>query len=160
MKYKKILLSLILVMIVIVSIVSFIKLKPDNKLDVWLGRYNYFESFPHSSGQINYVVDYEIIIYKVGKNYYAELTGNGWQLQTRSLAYVEGDENSVQIYYLQTLPGDILYEAAERYDADELLITFTYDTDSKLQSLWGSLQREYPTFSDERMEGAYFEKEY
>jgi len=129
------------------------------ELDGWLGKYDYAESYEHNSGEMKYVVDYDIIIFKDGKNYYAELCGNGWFLETRSLAYIKGDKNSIDIIFKQTLPGDSLYGVKERYDKDDLLITLTYDN-SELQSSWYALQQEHPFLcdSEEQMEGTYFNK--
>lgn len=130
-----------------------------NKLDIWMGRYGFTDTFEHNSGEINYFVDYEIIIYKDDGKYYAELEGNGWFLQTRSLAYVEGDENSIDIFFKSSLPGDSLYGIVERYEKDELMLTLSYD-DSELISSWHVLRKEHPIFieSEEEIKGVYFEK--
>ncbi|MDE7283960.1 MAG: hypothetical protein K2N85_10335 [Lachnospiraceae bacterium] len=131
----------------------------NNKLDIWMGRYGFTDTFEHNSGEINYFVDYEIIIYKDYGKYYAELEGNGWFLQTRSLAYVEGDENSIDIIFKSSLPGDSLYGMVERYEEDELMLTLSYD-DSELISSWHVLRKEHPIFieSVEEIKGIYFEK--
>lgn len=128
-------------------------------LNNWLGKYGYSETYPHNSGDMYYVVDYEITIYEDRGIYYAELTGSGWFLSTRSLAYVEGDRNSIDIIFKQTLPGDSLYGEMERYEKDDLLITLTYNN-SELYSLWYELQQEHPFLcdSEELMKGAYFIK--
>ncbi|MBD5494205.1 MAG: hypothetical protein HDR12_07480 [Lachnospiraceae bacterium] len=130
-----------------------------NKLDTWMGRYGFTDTFEHNSGEINYFVDYEIIIYKDDGKYYAELEGNGWFLQTRSLAYVEGDENSIDIIFKSSLPGDSLYGIVERYEEDELMLTLSYD-DSELISSWHVLRKEHPIFteSEEEIKDIYFEK--
>lgn len=129
------------------------------KLDIWIGEYVFSDMFEHNSGEINYCVDYEIIIYRDGGRYYAELEGNGWFLQTRSLAYIEGDENSIDILFKSSLPGDSLYGVAERYETDELMLTLSYDG-SELISTWHVLRKEHPIFSEseEEIKGSYFQK--
>lgn len=130
-----------------------------SELDTWTGQYIFSETFPHNSGEINYFVDYEIIIYKDDGRYYAELGGNGWFLQTRSLAYIEGSENSIDIIFKGTLPGDSLYGRVERYEADELILTLSYDG-SELISTWHALRREHPVLieCEEEIKGNYFKK--
>lgn len=129
------------------------------KLDVWTGQYVYSDAFEHNSGEISYCVDYEIIIYRDDGRYYAELEGNGWFLQTRSLAYIEGNENSIDIIFKNTLPGDSLYGREDRYEADELMLTLVYDG-SELITAWHALRREHPVYieSTEEIKGNYFEK--
>ena len=129
------------------------------KLDVWTGEYVFSDTFEHNSGEMHYVVDYEIIIYRDDRKYYAELEGDGWFLQTRSLAYIEGDENSIDILFKSSLPGDSLYGRAERYEEDELMLTLSYDG-SELISSWYALRNEHPIFieSEEEIKGIYFDK--
>lgn len=157
-------LKILIMLFVIIFLIGLFLVKETGKrdeLDDWLGMYGYFEAFEHIDGVVNYTVNYEIIIYKDEQTYYAELRGNGWFLQTRSLAYVEGDENSINIIFKQTLPGDYLYGRVERYEKDELLITLTYEK-SELISSWYALQHEYPVWwdSEEPMKGIYFTKRY
>lgn len=130
-----------------------------NELDVWTGQYVFSDAFEHNSGEINYCVDYEIIIYRDNEKYYVELEGNGWFLQTRSLAYVEGNKNSIDIIFKSTLPGDSSYGSVERYETDELMLTLSYD-DSELISIWHVLRKEHPIFYEntEEIKGSYFEK--
>ncbi|MCI8775691.1 MAG: hypothetical protein HFI50_17635 [Lachnospiraceae bacterium] len=129
------------------------------KLDIWIGQYVFSDAFEHNSGEIHYCVDYEIIIYRDGGRYYAELEGNGWFLQTRSLAYIEGNENSIDIIFKNTLPGDSLYGREERYEVDELMLTLFYDG-SELISTWHALRREHPVYIEgtKEIKGNYFEK--
>lgn len=102
-----------------------------------------------------------MIIYRDDGKYYAELEGNGWFLQTRSLAYVVGNENSIDIIFRSSLPGDSLYVISERYKRNELLLTLTYNG-SELQSTWHVLQGEEPVLSEsgEKIEGVYFTEIY
>ncbi|MCM1232911.1 MAG: DUF5991 domain-containing protein [Ruminococcus flavefaciens] len=152
--------AVILFMILIVGIYILRTVYEGKQLDGWIGKYVFTDSFEHNSGEINYYVDYEIIIYQDDGRYYAELEGNGWFLQTRSLAYIEGDKNSIDIIFKSTLPGDSLYEYAERYETDELMLTLSYD-DSELISTWYALRMEHPVFieSTEEIRGCYFKKE-
>ena len=131
----------------------------NNELDTWMGRYGFTDTFEHNSGEMHYFVDYEIIIYKDDGKYYAELEGNGWFLQTHSLAYIEGDKNSIDIIFKSSLPGDSLYGRVERYEEDELMLTFSYDG-SELVTTWHVLRKEHPILieSEEEIKGIYFEK--
>lgn len=127
------------------------------ELDAWLGRYEYTEIFENVDEGIKPGVNYEVIIYKDGMDYYAELRGDGWFLNTDSLAYIKGNKKTVDILFKKTLPGDHFFGEIERYDSNELMLTFTYK-DSKLISTWYALRDEYPIFCEE-MEGIYFEKQ-
>lgn len=87
------------------------------------------------------------------------MEGNGWFLQTRSLAYIEGNENSIDILFKSSLPGDSLYGSAERYEEEELMLTLSYDG-TQLISSWHALRNEHPVFieSVEEIKGIYFDK--
>lgn len=156
-KINKIILFLFIVVAIAIITLFYKSLKYSNSqdLDVWLGKYIYYEN--KSYGEMIDWDEYEIIIYKVDDNYYAELTGEQWKSHTRSLAYVKGDDKLINIYFLQTLPGDMLYGQSMRYNKNDLLMTFTYNN-SELQSIWGALQKEYSSSIDEKMEGIYFVK--
>lgn len=107
---------IIVLMILVVGICCHKTIYERKSLDVWTGQYTFSDTFEHNSGEMYYVVDYELIIYRDGGTYYAELEGNGWFLQTRLLAYIEGDENSIDILFKSSLPGDSLYGTVERYE--------------------------------------------
>lgn len=154
------------VILIVSSIILFIiavywtKLMQNRKeLDSWLGKYTYSEAFEHSSGEINYWVGFDMIIYKVDGKYYAELRGEGWFLQTKSLASIKGNENSIDIFFKETLPGDSLYGIAERYEEDELMVTLTRQG-LELYSVWHVLRQEHPILCENKgeIEGIYFVK--
>lgn len=136
--------------------------------DTWIGIYSYSEFYTFDNENID--VDFELIIYKDGGNYYAEFKNVGYLLGkkgfsellcSRSLAYIKGNEESIDIYFKRTLPGDSLYGTSERYKRNELLLTLTY-SGSELQSTWRALQGEEPVLSgsEEKMEGIYFTEDY
>lgn len=126
-------------------------------LDTWLGEYTYSEEFEHNNGESGYWVGYDIIIYKVDSKYYAELRGDGWFLQTKSLAYINGDKSSINIFFKETLPGDSLYGIVERYEEDTLMVTLTQQ-DGQLYSEWYALRQEHPVLCEDKgkIEGIYF----
>lgn len=137
-------------------------------LDIWLGAYSYSELYKFDDENVD--VHFGLIIYKDDGNYYAEFKNTGDSLrvqdysvilQSRSLAYIKGNEESIDICFKSTLPGDSLYGISERYKKNELLLTLTY-SDYELQTSWHALQEEEPVLgeSEEKMEGAYFRKIY
>lgn len=90
---------IIFLMILVAGICCHRTVYERKKLGVWTGEYAFSDTFEHNSGEMYYFVGYELIIYRDGGTYYAELEGNGWFLQTRSLANIEGDENSIDILF-------------------------------------------------------------
>lgn len=134
------------------------------ELDAWLGAYSFSKLYKFDNENID--VRFELIIYKDDGNYYAEFKNTGYSqqkedfsilLQSRSLAYIKGNEESIDIYFKSTLPGDSLYGESERYKRNELLLTLTF-SDSGLQSSWHALQGEEPVLreKEEMVEGTYF----
>lgn len=101
----------------------------------------------------------EISIFKINEDYYAEIICS-CELQTeiRLLGHVKGDENSIDIFFRDILPGAGLYEGG-RYEKNELLIALSY-TDMELQSTWYALRKEYPNLweKEEGLRGTYFKK--
>lgn len=88
-----------------------------------------------------------------------ELTrGYALKPETRSLGYVKGNENSIDIFFKEALPGDSLYEN-DRYKEDELLVVLSY-ADMELQTSWYAFRQEYPNLweKEEGIEGIYFKK--
>lgn len=152
------LIFIVLFIFLFVIVLYRVKLIQNRKeLDTWLGKYTYSETFEHNGEEINYWVGYDLIIYKVDGQYYAELRGDGWFLQTKSLAYIKGNGNSIDIFFKETLPGDSLYGKTERYEEDELMVTLTHQG-SELYSVWHVLRREHPIFCEYKgeIEGIYF----
>lgn len=91
-------------------------------LDTWIGIYSYSEFYKFDNENID--VDFELIIYRDEGNYYAEFKNVGYLLGekgfseilcSRTLAYITGNEESINIYFKKTLPGDSLYGTSERY---------------------------------------------
>jgi len=132
-----------------------------NSLDNWIGDYYYIAKFPHTTDYTaSYFIVYEITIYDESGEYFAEINNNGWFLQTSTLARVTGNENSINITFIETLPQDSLYGITERYENNELLIEFQY-VNSELQTYWWALRYEHPTFFEEKNNifGVFFQKE-
>lgn len=122
------------------------------RLDTWLGEYYY--SAKSDEGWR----EYEISIFKINENYYAELTCScDLRIEIRLLGYVKGNENSIEIFFRDILPGDSLYEN-NRYKKDELLVVLTYE-DMELQTSWYAF-RQNPDLcnKEEEIEGIYFKK--
>lgn len=85
------------------------------RLDRWIGKYDYAETYEHNDGGgMWYFINYEIIIFKIDGDYYAKLTGDGWYTQKRSLGRVIGNKNSIDIYFMENMPGDSLGKEYER----------------------------------------------
>ncbi len=129
-------------------------------LGSWTGDYSYTESFPHATDEdFQYFCGYEIRIYENNNLYYAIIEGEGWQLQTRTLARVSGNQESINLYFEETLQGDSLYGTCERYDSSEKLLSF--QKGEELKTTWVALKQEHPTFCNEEEDvtGIYFEQE-
>ncbi len=129
-------------------------------LSVWVNSYYYCETFPHSTDEnFNYFIGYEIEIFEEDEKYYAKITGDGWWLCSRILARIEGDENSIDILFVETLPDDLSYGGVGQYGKDDRLLSFSRKEDM-IQTNWGELRSEHPTFSDRKDEiiGEYFKK--
>lgn len=156
-KRKLIYLINVLLAVVLISEIYFFyfsEIKENEKeLDTWLGYY-----FFSAELEVGWR-DYEISIFKIKGKYYAELTRSyALQPETRSLGYVKGDKNSINIFFKDILPGDSLYEN-DRYKEDELLIALSY-ADKELQTSWYALRQEYPKLEEkgEEVKGIYFKK--
>lgn len=133
----------------------------EDDMDSWLGEYDFVDAFPHNSGALNYIIGIDITIYKQDEDYYAQITGDGWFLQTRTLARVTGDKNSIDITFLENLPGDSLYENnIERYEYGEELLHFERLKNGEMRTEWKALRNQHPVFSetDDKISGTYFEK--
>ena len=159
-KKNKIVILVIIFVVYLISSFIFLNLKKNNNLDNWLGSYNYTAIFPHGTDKdMNYVIDYNILIYKEEGNYYAKIINDGWFTQTRSLAQIIGNKYSIDIKFLETLPEDSLYGEVERYERNEILLNLNYN-ESELQTLWLALRSEHPTFAEnnDSITGIYFKK--
>lgn len=133
------------------SIMLCVYIRNQKSLDGWIGKYYYCETYPHNSGQLSYVIEYTVMIYKEGNKYYAQITGDGWQTMTRMLAQVTGDQSKIEIAYLQRLPDDWLY-GCERdlFHKGEVLWRFEREG-SGLNTVW--LAGKWFFVSFEGMEG-------
>ncbi len=91
--------------------------------------------------------------------YYADVAGRGQQLYSESLSYIQGDENAIDFFFMETLSEDAHFWRDERYDLNGLLLSFSRK-DGKIQTSWGQLRRENPVFADsgEKITGEYFQK--
>lgn len=128
-------------------------------LDAWIGDYIYVETFPHEADEeAHYFCGYHVEIFKKNNRYYATIEGEGWQLQTQTLATVSGNQEAVRLYFEETLPEDALYGVYERYDNSDKLLTFQKKGDV-LETTWHGLKQEHPVFSEEEEDvtGSYFE---
>ncbi len=128
-------------------------------LESWIGEYNYTAVFPHESGEINYVIDYNIHIYEEQGIYYAKIVGDGWQTQERTLALVEGDEEKIELIFVETLAEDIMYGTAGRYD-DKAVLLCLENTKEGLQTAWHAMMHPVLADVEEVVYGVYFEKEF
>ena len=59
--------------------------RSDKNLDSWIGEYQFTATFPHNSGEMSYVIEYNISIYKEEYKYYAKITDDGWQPEAGTL---------------------------------------------------------------------------
>ncbi len=162
MKIRKYIFICIPVILILVVLYYFLTAYRAEELDTWIGKYDYTKTYEHNDVEgMAYVIDYEIIIFKIDGDYYAKLTGDGWFTQKRSLGYVEGDNNSINIYFKENMPGDSLYQnGIDRYEEGELLITLSY-VGSELHTSWHALRDAFLTLCDieGEIEGVYFEKD-
>lgn len=158
-RMKKYILICIVAILLLAGLYFFITDWHAKELDTWTGRYSCFTIIESKDSEQGIFADFEIIIFKINRNYYAKLSGDGWMLLTRSLACVKGDKNSIDIIFMDTLPQDKLY-AMDRYEEGELLLTLSY-VDSKLHTTWHALKIENPSLSgmEGELEGIYFEKD-
>ncbi len=162
MKIRKYIFICIPVILIWVVLYYFLSTYSKGVLDKWIGKCDYTKTYEHNDVEgMAYVIDYEIIIFKMDGDYYAKLTGDGWFTQKRSLGYVEGDNNSINIYFKENMPGDSLYQnGIDRYEEGELLITLSY-VGSELHTSWHALRDAFLTLCDieGEIEGVYFEKD-
>ena len=133
--------------------------KEDN-LYSWSGVYNYSETFPHAQAEdLNYFIGYKIYIYEKQGEYFAEVSSNGWQIESKSLAYVTGDETSIDLVFMETMPDDSLYGTCERYEKDDVLLSLSWQNGT-LETNWKKLCNEHPAFIEieDEIVGEYFLK--
>lgn len=129
----------------------------------WVGEYIYVETFPHNSGELSYVIGITITIYEQDGDYYAQINGDGWFLETRSLAKVTGDEDSIDIIFLGNAVDDPLYERnIQRYEYGEELVHFERLESGEINTEWKSLRDQHPfsfwVDAEEGISGIYFAK--
>ena len=131
-----------------------------NGIDSWVGMYEYVATFPHATDEsFNYFISYSVNIYKEDSNYFARIINDGWFTQTRILAEVTGDRFSIDIRFLETLPGDNLYGYAERFNKYDVLWTFEQNA-SGISTVWLSMRKEHPVLFeyDSEIKGLYFKR--
>lgn len=140
-------LSVFIVVTLLFEIYKYVEvIERPKELDDWVGYYTY--TYLNKSEDI--YIEFSIRIYNDGRRYYAEIENWGDYSQTgyfysRSLAYIKGNTNSLDIYFRSTLPGDSLYGTQERFDKNQLMITLKHtDDDSRLHSTWYVLDRGSP----------------
>lgn len=150
-----VILIFIIVMCLVLNI--YITNRP-NELDQWIGLYNYVEFYPQNNG-MNYYMENEITIYRVGKEYYAIIVGDGWFLGTQSLARVTGNKDKIDITFLKTLPRDQCYRFSKgKYTYGEMLVHLEL-SGGELITEWGALKREQESIiNEEKVVGKYFER--
>lgn len=157
MSKKRFVCSGIILVLPIMTISIYLTIQKDGKdLDSWIGEYSYVAVISHNSGLLNYIIEYNINIYKQDKEYYAKITNEGWQTQVRTLASVKGNEKKIDIIFLETLPDDHIYDS-ERYDAGEVLLQFQRDG-TGIITVWKAMKMENPVLSemDGDVIGKYF----
>lgn len=173
MGHEKVLLqrvvAVLLVLMALYSLFNYGRTIENRKeLDTWLGIYGYSEIYGDDEERTQ--LDFDIIIYKVDNNYYAEFENRGYVfypksyelfLETRSLAYIKGDEDFIDIFFKGNLPGDSLYGIEKRYKEDELMLTLTRKEDG-IYSTWYVLKQEHPVLCENggATEGIYYMKLY
>lgn len=128
-------------------------------LENWIGKYQYTAVFEGEIEGYRPVIAFEIEIYKNKGKYFADISIDGWQSQSHSLAYVEGDSKTIRLIFKETLKGDVLYGSCSRYDEGDILLSFSYDEDT-LKTIWLEMKGQLPDFIElnEKAEGKYFEK--
>lgn len=161
--------AVLLVLTAMYSLFHYGKIIDNRKeLDTWLGVYGYSEMYGNDEERIQ--LDFDIMIYKVNNNYYAEFENRGYSfnpksyelfLETRSLAYIKGNEDSIDIFFKETLPGDSLYEMEKQYKEGELMLTFTRK-ETGLYTMWYALKQEHPVLceNESATEDIYYIKLY
>ncbi len=150
---------ILLFLIFVIAILKITIAGKQNELDQWIGLYSYVECYPQNNG-MNYCMENEITIYRLGKEYYAIIVGDGWFLDSQSLARVTGNKNKIDITFLKTLPSDPLYWYVhkERYTYGEMLVHLEFNG-RELITEWGALKEEQESvFGKEKVVGKYFEK--
>lgn len=130
------------------SAVFCIRLKNYKNLDNWLGKYYYCETYPHNSGELSYVIEYTVTIYKDENKYYAQIVGDGWYTMARYLAQVTGNRKKVDISFLQRLPDDVCY-GCERdpFSKGEVLLQFERE-ENDLKTVWLAGKKFFLSFED------------
>lgn len=134
--------------LLVLSAMLCIQVKNKKNLDNWLGRYYYCETYPHNSGELSYVIEYTITIYKDENKYYAQIVGDGWHTMARYLAQVTGDRNKIDISYLQRLPDDALYGCErDAFPKGEVLWRFERE-ENDLNTVWLAGKKFFLSFED------------
>lgn len=118
----------------------------DFSLDTWIGEYKFSEFTSPDENMF-----YNVIIYKEGDKYLAEIRIDGFQTLTRIQANVEGEINSVNLIFDKYLPDNQL----ELYSKGDILFNFK-NVDSELHTNWNSIE---PMLSENKKSGeVYFKK--
>lgn len=118
---------ILLILFVIFTYVLYKKEGNKKRLDTWLGGYYY--SAKSDEGWR----EHEISIFKINKNYYAEIICScDLRMEIRLLGYVKENENSIDIFLKDILAGNNP-DKDGRYKKDELLIVLPY-TDMELHT--------------------------
>ena len=86
-------------------------------LDSWVGIYYYVESFPHFEIPDYYFnTIYSVDIYNEGEKYFAEIYLGGWQADIKMRAKVEGNDETIDIIYMENLPTNSAPNPGSWYD--------------------------------------------
>ena len=137
--------------LLVLFVVFCIQITHKKNLDNWLGEYYYTETYPHNSGELFYFIEYTITIYKDENKYYAKIVGDGWFTMRRCLAQVTGDSKSIEISYLERLPGDPRYgHEVDAFPRGEVLWRFEREGND-LNTVWLAGKKFFVSF--EGMEG-------
>jgi len=124
-----------------------ISLEDASPLSTWLGEYSFSEYAPPDQNMF-----YSLTIYREGNNFFGELSIDGFQTMDRLLATVFGDENTIEIKFLQYLPDNIY----EPYEEGDVLFTLQKH-ESKLFTTWGKIK---PLLFSNQKTGEYFQIDY
>ena len=91
----------------------------EEDLSIWAGTYTYGATFSHTiEAEFNNFIGYTVAVYEENGEYYANITANGWQICSESLAHVVGNKDTIDFLFVETLPKDSRYGKSERYEKD------------------------------------------
>lgn len=160
---KKRCILFLLFVVIISSFLYHYKSSNYESLDLWIGEYRYTESVACDGDDTEGHVYYEITIWKQKNKYYAIVQDDSYGFsmgKAWSFAAVSGDENIIDIIFLQTLAWDDLYGVKQRYEKGEILLQLERNG-QEIITTWGAMQDRSPNLrqGEDTVIGSYFQKE-